>query len=207
MQPNYRPALELAQKNLRALAPQQVASRSGAKLADTSGGQEFRIRILDRDYRIPLPECLVYDVATGKEAGVSPTLVGLHYLITADGRPPRREWVPWRAIPGAAVYEAAFRRRSSDIILGAFARDPDGLRKASEIIGAQPLEMGDVSFSFSALPRLPMACVLWAGDEEQEAELNVLFDAVAPHYLPTEDLAALSTMVALSLVQAKGSRP
>lgn len=205
MHPNYLPALELAQRNLRALDPGAVATRSGAELVAGTGGKEFRLRILERDYRIPFPECVVYDVASSIQAGVSPTLIGLHYLITADGTPPTGEWAPWRSIPGAAVYQAAFRRRSIDIILGSFSQDADGLRRAAGAIGATPMTLGDVSFTIQALPRLAVACVLWLGDEEQGADANMLFDAVAPRYLPTEDIAALSTMVALSLVSAKGA--
>lgn len=205
MHPNYRPALELAQRNLRSLAPERVAARSGARFVRSGDGGEFRLPILDREYRVPLPECVVYDAASGEQAGVSPTLVGLHYLIAADGSRPTGEWVPYRSIPGGAVYEAAFRRRSTDIFLPAFAEDPNALRRAGEALGGRPLSVGDVSFAVDALPRLPMAVVMWLADDEQGAEASVLFDAVAPNYLPTEDLAALATMLAVRLVQIKGA--
>lgn len=206
MQPNYRPALELAQASLRDRDPSEVAALSGARLARIHTGLEFKLPILGREYRIPFPECVVLNAESGAEAGVSPTLVGLHYLSTADGTPPRGEWIPWRAIPGASVYESAFKRRSAELILRTFGNDPDALREASAAIGATAWTMGDLSFSFRALPRLPMACVMWLADEEQPPDVNLLFDAVAPNYLPTEDLAALGTMVATALMQARGGR-
>ncbi len=206
MQPNYRPALELAQRNLRSMVPDTLAQRAGVELLREGTGTEFRFKILGRVYRVPFPECLVYDAATGAEAGVSPTLVALHYLITGDGSPVRNEWVPFRTIPGGNVYDAAFRRRSIEPLLSRFAADPAGLRVAGAALEGVPGDMGDVSFTFQALPRLPMACVLWLGDDEQEAEASVLFDADAPGYLPTEDLAALGSMLAFGLIKATGAK-
>jgi hypothetical protein len=205
LQENYRPALELAQKSLRSLSPENVSELAGVELLSTGEGLEFRIKILGRAYRVSFPECLVYDVATGALAGVSPTLVALHYLITADGSPIRHEWVPFRTIPGGAVYDAAFRRRSVEPLLKSFASDPEGLRRAAEFLGGVSASMGDVSYVFGALPRLPMACVLWLGDDEQQAEANILFDADAPSYLPTEDLAAIASMLAFGLIRARGT--
>lgn len=205
MQPNYRPALELAQRNLRSLTPETVARRAGVDLRPAGEGLEFQLRLLGRDYRVPFPECLVYDISTGAPAGVSPTLIALHYLITADGSPVKHEWVPFRMVPGGGVYEAAFRRRSIGPLLSSFAEDPAGLHQAAVALGGERAGMGDVSYIFDALPRLPMACVLWLGDDEQEAEASILFDADAPSYLPTEDLAALAGMLAFGLIRARGA--
>ncbi len=205
MQANYRPALELAQRNLRSLTPETVAHRAGVELTSSEEGPEFRLKILGRGYRVPFPECTVYDVSTETPASVSPTLIALHYLITADGSPVRHEWVPFRVIPGGSVYEAAFRRRSVEPLLGSFASDPAGLHQAAAVLGGIRGEMGDVSYIFDALPRLPMACVLWLADDEQGAEANILFDADAPRYLPTEDLAALAGMLAFGLIRARGA--
>ncbi len=203
--PNYRPALELAQRNLRSLAPETVAARAGVDLISTGDGSEYRLRMLSREYRVPFPECLVYEVGSGSPAGVSPTLVALHYLITADGSPVRHEWVPFRVIPGGGVYVAAFRRRSIEPLLTRFGGDPAGLHQAALTLGGTAAGMGDASYAFDALPRLPMACVLWLGDEEQGAEANILFDAGAPSYLPTEDLAVLAGTLAYGLIRAGGA--
>ncbi len=205
MQPNYRPALELAQRNLRSLLPEEVARRAGVDLQSTDEGPEFRLRLLGRDYRVPFPECLVYDVTTDTPVGVSPTLIVLHYLITADGSPVKHEWIPFRMVPGGGVYETAFRRRSVGPLLRSFAADPAGLDQAAAALGGERADMGDVSYVFNALPRLPMACVLWLGDDEQEAEASILFDADAPSYLPTEDLAALAGMLAFGLIRERGA--
>ena len=201
MQPNYRPALEAAQRALGALDPEAVAERSGATLHRSGPAHEFRLNLLSREYRIPMPEALVYDLATGSEAGVSPTLIALHYLATADGSLVRHDWVPFRALPGGNVYEAAFRQQCLVPLVSTFGNDTEALKVAADALNGQTGIMGDLSYVFQALPRLPMALVLWLPDEEQGAEVTLLYDAVAPHYLPTEDLAALGRALAFGLMK------
>ena len=203
MQTNYRPALELAQKALLALDPATVAERSGAELIQGEGGAEFRLKMLGRQYRVPISETLVYDVATGTEAGASTTLVILHYLAGADGSRVSRQWIPFRSLSGGNVYEKAFRQQSLDPLVASFGGNPDALTAAAEALEGVRGTMGDLSFVFQALPHLPMACVLWLADEEQAAEANLLFDAVAPRYLPTEDLAALSRALTFGLIRQR----
>ncbi len=203
MQSNYRPALEMAQKALLALDPSAVADRSGADLLQTEGGSEFRLKLLGRQYRVPIPEAMVYDLATGDEAGTSTILVILHYLADADGSPVTNQWIPFRSVPGGNVYERAFRQQSLDPLVATFGPDPDTLSGAAEAMEGVRGTMGDVSYIFQALPHLPMACVLWRADEEQGAEANLLFDAVAPHYLPTEDLAAMGRALTFGLIRQR----
>ena len=69
-------------------------------------------------------------------------------------------------------------------------------------MGGQPLDLADASFRFQAFPRLAVAVLLWAGDDEFPAQARVLFDAVAGHYLPTEDLAGTGDWLAHKLVHA-----
>jgi hypothetical protein len=203
--PNYQPALELAQRALRSLDPRSVADRSGAELFEGEAGPEFRLSLLGKRYRVPLAEALVYDSATGTVGGVSVTLVVLHYLVTADGSPVTREWIPFHLAPGGNVYRQAFRQQCIDPLIQHFGGDPEALGRAAAALGGVKASMGDASYLFDALPRLPMSCVLWLGDEEQGAEVSLLFDAVAPNYLPTEDLAALGRLLAFGLVRAKGA--
>ena len=58
---------------------------------------------------------------------------------------------------------------------------------------------GDAAFRFLALPKIPMGCILYLGDEEVPASINMLFDAAAPHYLPTEDLSYLGIYLSQAL--------
>ena len=40
-----------------------------------------------------------------------------------------------------------------------------------------------------------MGCILYLGDEEMSPSITVLFDEAASHYLPTEDLTILASLL------------
>ena len=64
---------------------------------------------------------------------------------------------------------------------------------------------GDVgAYTFLALPRLPMAIVLYLGEEGLPPSVNVLFDATAAEYLPTEDLILIGEYLSAALLEQKG---
>ncbi|MBM4467033.1 MAG: DUF3786 domain-containing protein, partial [Chloroflexi bacterium] len=82
--------------------------------------------------------------------------------------------------------------------------DLDGFVAAAEALGGERLTYGDASFLFPMFPRLRLAVVLYLADEEFPASANVLFDAAAGHYLPTEDLAVLGGMLTGRLIKSSG---
>jgi hypothetical protein len=135
----------------------------------------------------------------------------LHYLLTADGTPASGTWAAYRDLPDGLFYAASFARRAEEPLARAFAGpaspDPghaglDAFREAARRVGGQALTLGDASFRFAALPRLDVAVLVWAGDDEEPGEARVLFDASAGHYLPAEDLAGLGGQLARRLVEA-----
>jgi hypothetical protein len=50
---------------------------------------------------------------------------------------------------------------------------------------------------------VPVAVLLWKGDEEFPGQAGILFDASAHHYLPTEDLAGMGDWLAHQLVRGQ----
>jgi hypothetical protein len=65
------------------------------------------------------------------------------------------------------------------------------------------LDLGDASFAFDALPRVRVAAVYYAGDEDFPASANVLFDESASHYLPTDALAGVGSALVDRLTGAE----
>ncbi|MFA4965898.1 MAG: DUF3786 domain-containing protein, partial [Thermoleophilia bacterium] len=76
--------------------------------------------------------------------------------------------------------------------------------QAAAALGGEALGLADASFRFQALPRVPVAVLLWAGDEEFPARAQLLFDAAAGHYLPAEDLAGLGGWLVGQLTRLAG---
>lgn len=122
-------------------------------------------------------------------------IIALHYLVTADGTPLQGEWISYRHLPGGDIYIDPFRRRALTPFLNAFAQQPDRFREAAKALGGCRAAMGGESAVISVMPRVPLCFVLWPGDDEIPAAANILFDAQAASYLPTEDYAHLPAMV------------
>ena len=69
-----------------------------------------------------------------------------------------------------------------------------------ETFGAEPSDQGDVSVLVKALPLVPVALIIWKGDEEFPPEGNILFDRNILKMLSAEDIAWLSGMVVYPLM-------
>jgi hypothetical protein len=203
----YGPALEKAIHNLRVLDPWLVALCSDTKytrLSDTSS--QIEVRFWGNDYIVRYPGISVEEVETGQELPIATKILILHYLIHADGTPLADSWISFRELPDGRVYDAAFRRRANLRLAQAFGSDSDGFVAAAKALGGERLTYGDASFLFQMFPCIRLAVVLYLVDEEFPASANVLFDAAASHYLPTEDLAVLGGMLAGRLIKAGGGQ-
>ena len=200
---NLDPAYEKARHALRLSDPRAIAARADVLYRESDGKcGVFAIRYFDRRYEVAYPDGTVAEADSAKEASVFTQILLLHYLTTADGTPLRGEWVTFRQLPNGLMYERAFRARSLDPLAARFGSDADRFAAAAQRTGGEPARLGDRSFLFRALPRLPLLCVLWLGDEEMPAEANILFDASAGRYLPTEDLAAVGGALSGRLLRA-----
>ena len=201
----YQPALEKAVRNLQSLDPWLVALRSDTKytrLTETSG--QIGVRFWGEDYIVRYPEISVEEVETGQEPPIAINILILHYLINADGTRLADAWVSFRELPDGHIYDAAFRQRANLRLAQAFGNDLEGFVSAAKALSGERLTYGDASFLFAMFPRVRLAVVLYLADEEFSASANVLFDAAAGHYLPTEDLAVLGGMLAGQLIKAEG---
>ncbi len=137
---------------------------------------------------------------TGKPAHMTVAIVLIHYLLTADGTPPADRWLAFRELPDGLFYAQAFAGHAEGEIAQKFGADVAGFRQAAAALGGQPLDLADASFRFQTFPRLAVAVLLWAGDDEFPAQARVLFDAHAGHYLPTEDLSGIGDWLAHKLI-------
>ena len=207
------------------------AARAGCEL--TPAG--VLVPLLGASHLVTHPEGDV--TASGRPVHVAAAILLRHYLLTAGGAPPAGRWAAYRELPGGLFYAASFAARAEAPLARAFASPPPGapapvsvaeapaapgsatsvpvavagleaFRRAAASLGGEALALADAAFSFRALPRVPVAVLIWLGDEEMPGEAHVLFDAGAHGYLPSEDLAGLGGLLAGRLVAAaSGPRP
>jgi hypothetical protein len=163
------------------------AARAGAETA--AGG--VRVVFFGAPHLVTHP---AGEVAAGHSVHVAVRVLLLHYLLTASGAPAAGSWATDRELPGGLFYAASFAARAELPLARAFAAGPGGLEafaQAARAAGGEPLDLADASWSFAALPRVPLAALVWMGDDELPGEARLLFDAGAGDYLPPEDLAGL----------------
>lgn len=187
----------------RALAWEALSGREPAKVAACG------LVGLDESGRIKVPflaDIFLVDVAARKvlfenESEVYPFLsvLILHYLVGAGDEPLAGEWVSFRVFEGGVAYFGSFTDRSLVPLKNAFEGNPDLLPAAAEPLGGEPLEFGDVAVRVPVFPKLPLAVVLWRGDEEFPPEAGILFDQTANSILRTEDLAICGALTVSKL--------
>lgn len=145
-----------------------------------------------------------------KTAHVSIAILLLHYLLTADAAPEAGHWATFRELPDGLFYAQAFAAHAEAPLAAIVAESQrDGevnrrirrLRENGANIGASDLDLADAALRLQALPRVPVAVLLWKGDDESPGQARILFDGSAHHYLPTEDLAGMGDWLAHQLVR------
>ena len=201
----FRVAWERACAEWAAADPARCAARAGCGLSPDGVGVPF----FGQTHLVTYPGGDVS--AGGAPVHVAVSILLLHYLLRADGAPPAGEWLAFRELPDGLFYAASFAARVEAPLARAFGApgaggSDDGLerfRAAAVVAGGAPLELADAAFAFQVLPRLAVAVLVWAGDEESEglpAQASIVFPAAAGHYLPTEDLAGLGGLLARRLL-------
>lgn len=187
-------ALEEALRCLAEADPAALAWKSGAEYVQGS----FSLSFFNRRLQVDFPGGKVLE-----EGHPSPSIwlqvTVLHYLLTANGVAPADRWIAFRELPGGNALLGNFEMNTMAPLTAVLGDDPGAFRKAALALGGYPMGLGDVSFRFMAFPRLPMACILWEGEEGMPPAINMVFDAAAHHYLHTEDLAAVAEYLSQTL--------
>jgi len=193
-------ALQKAVEEMKAITPYAVASKSGTNY----DGKRFRIPFFNRVFLVYFPEIQIVDEKDSTPAPQWLAIILLHYLLQAKGMPVADDWIAYRQLPGAILFERRFLQMAVNPLLRAFDNNIEGFKKAGLALRGIPItRTGDAAFKFIALPKIPMACIFYQGEEGIPSSVNILFDAVAPEYLPTEDLSLVGVYLVNAMRKAK----
>lgn len=183
-------AQEQALESFKDISPYVAASLSGTDF----DGTNFIIKFFNRTFLLSHPEGQIKEVGEEKPFPRWLRLVILHYLLQADGTAVADEWISYRQLPGATFFQQRFMNMAINPLTKGFGDDIEGFKRGGLALGGDPItRTGDAGFRFLALPRIPMAVILYLGDEDVQSAVNVLFDGAAIAYLPTEDLSLMGT--------------
>jgi hypothetical protein len=181
--------VEALRAELQKRDPREMMVRCGAEFGDG----KLHVKFYGEMHVITFPELEVFVAATNTPCGLNRTAMFLYYLQTADGAPLAGKWIAFRELPGGMFYHQAYQGYSGDRLAKAIDNRIAVFEGAAQNLGGTRLALGDAAFAFDALPRVRVAAVYYAGDEDFPATANVLFDASASHYLPTDALAGVGS--------------
>lgn len=193
------PALEKAHADFKGSQPFVMAAKAGVEFEKG----EFVVPFFNRKYSVSYPEAEVAEIGAPSFVPDYVKIVLLHYLTQASGASIKDEWIAFRMLPGGRIYEPTFMQRAVMPLVQTFGEDLEGFRRAGKALGGIWMDrMGDAAFRFFAFPRIPMGVMLYLGEEDMPAGVNMVFDRCAPEYLPTEDLSGLGGYLCGALQKA-----
>jgi len=199
---NLENTLKKALEEFAQRSPEELSRKTGTQF----DGKKFGCHFLNRDVTISHPAGEVLEAANGQPLGLIDRILILHYMLHAVGSPLAGKLISYKELPGGSIYIDPFTNRCIRPLAAIFGKDLTAFRQAAVACGGTEQTYGHASFTFTALPQVPVILVLWEGDEEFPASANILFDQTAGDYLPTEDYAFLCGMVIGMLKKAAFSQ-
>jgi len=182
--------------------PTILAANTGARLELHAGqeaslvfhllGEELHMR--PADFEIIRP--------SGPPPAELHQLLALYYFVQADGAPLSGRWISFAELPDGRFYNPAFQGYTGAELGRAFGNDLPALERAASHLNGIAQPIGDRSYAFDVLPRLPILLVFWSGDEDFPAACQLLFDDSASHYLPTDGCAITGNLLTRQLLKA-----
>jgi len=205
---DYKKAFEIAKSDLGKANPKRIADQSGASLSyDQEGSVTLSLEFLNKQLDIEWPSMKFSAAKDKKEIPIQQQVLILHYLQGCQGSKVEGQWVAYQEIPDGRFYLDAFVQRAKQPLLKAFGSTPDLLPDlAKQLYDAQPFDHGDVSVVVRALPKIPVALLIWRADDEFPPEASILFDRSIQEILSAEDIAWLAGMIVYPLVGMAGKK-
>jgi hypothetical protein len=129
-------------------------------------------------------------------------LVILFYLLRSQDIPIAGEWISERDLPGGVTFFTGPHAIPTYLIQERFGYEIDGFERVCKNLGGRSIDMADTAFVFRILPRVPVAVLLWQGDDEFDAEARILFDKTISQQLPLDVIFGMTVVLCSSIAQA-----
>jgi hypothetical protein len=193
---NLSDALKIARERFSAVDIAQQCRKSGALCSPGI----VTLNYLNEIYHIDILSAEIAFVDSKSPVPQRDKILILHYFTQAQGTPLTGKQIPFRDLPGGLVYYPTFIKRTMEPLADFFGKEPALLGGVGKMLGARKGEVGDASLIIDAFTRVPVNIILWQGDEELKAEVNLLFDANIPDYLTSEDITILCETITWRLI-------
>lgn len=186
--------------------PLVLADRTGASfIRQGESGAEFHLNVWSQPVILTFPGFQALQDASREALPSFTTALILYYFNTADGAPLGGKWISFTELPDGRFYTQAFQGYTGNELARAFQHNIEAFAQAAENLGGSARPLGDFSFEFQALPRVPVLVACWRGDEDFPASFKILFESSASHYLPTDAYAILGSNITRRLILTSAS--
>lgn len=183
---------------LAEMNPSEVAAKSLAKYDASSG--VYRIVALNEEFEVNTKTREIRSVGeNGRPVSVELGLAIIFYLMQCDGSEVSGKWISEKEIKGGIQFFRGPHTIPTAPIAATCADGFDSVKEAALKLGGSPIDMGDAAYVFKALPRAPIAVVLWRGDEEFPPECKILMDRTIENHLPLDVIFGLAIEIARRL--------
>ena len=165
------------QELFAAADPLEMASRTGVTFSDG----KFRLRVLNEDKTLSWPSA-DDDCFKPKER-----ILFMRYLL--EGKTVRftTEFAAYKEFDDGAIYNQPFTGRCIYRMLGSYGKNPEGFIKACEHWGGHRIKSSGIMYEFEFMKNLFLRYILWEGDDEFPANMQILFSKNFAETFSAED--------------------
>ena len=193
---------ELRQK-VSQIDPNVLANNTDSEIHyDQEGDVELGLELWGRTVRLPYRRLEAYDPNTSATLPLIDQTMLLYYFSFASGQPLSGRWISFADLPDGRFYNQAFQGYTGRALVQHFGDQGKRFSAAAENLGGSAYPLGSAAYVFQALPRVRLMVVFWQGDEDFPSSFQVLFDALASDYLPTDAYAILGSGLTRKLIKA-----
>ena len=174
--------------------PADVCRRTGCTY--DAAAKTFGLTVWGNEYAVDLRQGRIFGDGPDRE----PLhryfdLFAVHYLLSAAEVPPAGQWISEKDIPGGPTFFRGPHEIPTHLIASRFDGDIQGFTRLCEQYGGTKLALADTAFSFVITPKIPVAVLLWQGDDEFPTEAKLLYDQTIVRHLASDIIYALAVGV------------
>lgn len=185
--------------------PKRIADCCGMDYSEFQSEPVYNLSFFNKPVEIKFPELILRDSLKKNTLGIAYQALGCYYMHTSVTNPAIRsahnKWISFADLPDGRFYNQAFQGYTGDMLVPRIEVDLARFKKIALLNKGRNLEMGDVAFEFSALPKVSIAIVYWQGDEEFSSSCKLLFNDSVRFHLPTDACAILGSILTQMLLK------
>ena len=195
---------EIYWKSLEGAAPGEVSRRTGGTYSEERKG--YLLPVLNQKYLVLPGEkkilCMRGDFCEEETLRDYFYLMVLLYLLNAREGDPTRTWISEKELKGGTTFFRGPHALRTEELKEALGKDPEAFLRAGARLGGVELLFGDKAFALTVFPKVPLAYILWKGDAEFPAAVNVLFDSTIQNHFSLDGVWCIVAEVTQRLLDA-----